>query len=88
MTFPNAACPGLSGKPRDTAIGQLLALYRPGGRQSDNQETTIKQYTQFAGRFDGHCDGAVQYRAHRPIEEVQGFTRSHWMPPVGKHLLQ
>jgi hypothetical protein len=23
---------------------------------------------------------------HRPIEHVQGFTRSHWMPPLGKCL--
>jgi hypothetical protein len=24
--------------------------------------------------------------AHRPIEHVQGFTGSHWMPPSGKCL--
>jgi hypothetical protein len=51
-------------------------------------KTTIKQYTHFAGCFHGNCDAAVQYRAHCPVEEVQGFTTSHWMLPSNKHLLQ
>ncbi len=25
-------------------------------------------------------------RVHRPIEHIPGFTRSHWMPPLGKCL--
>ncbi len=25
-------------------------------------------------------------RAHRPMEHIQGFTRSHWMPPSGECL--
>ena len=33
---PDAAWPGLYQKPLDAAIGQLLAPYRPGGRQGDN----------------------------------------------------
>ncbi len=44
-------------------------------------ETTMKKYTSFAGRFDGHGDAPVCYRAHCPMEEVQSFTRSHWTPP-------
>jgi hypothetical protein len=24
--------------------------------------------------------------AHRPIKHIQGFTRSHWMPPSGECL--
>ncbi len=36
-TLPNAASPGLHRKPPDAAIGQLLAPYRPGGHQGDNQ---------------------------------------------------
>ena len=28
----------------------------------------------------------VRHGAHRPIEHVQGFTGSHWMPPSGKCL--
>jgi hypothetical protein len=29
---------------------------------------------------------AVRRGAHRPMEHIQGFTRSHWMPPLGKCL--
>jgi hypothetical protein len=28
----------------------------------------------------------VQCRAHRPLEHIQGFTRSHWMLPSGECL--
>jgi hypothetical protein len=28
----------------------------------------------------------VRRGAHRPIEHIQGFTRSHWMLPLGKCL--
>jgi len=33
-----------------------------------------------AGNFDSHGDAAVQRGAHRPMEHIQGFTRSHCMP--------
>jgi hypothetical protein len=59
----------------------------PGGHQGDSKQNNNCKCTYFAGRFDGHCNAAVQYSAHHPMEEVQGFTRSHWMPPSGKHLL-
>jgi hypothetical protein len=37
--------------------------------------------------FDCHADAGVQYYgAHRPVEHTQGFTQSHWMPPLGKCL--
>jgi hypothetical protein len=42
----------------------------------------MKKYTYFAGSFDGHGDALVHYSAHCPMEEVHGFTRSHWMPPL------
>jgi len=32
---------------------------------------------QIAGDFDCHADAGIQYGVHRPIEHVQGFTRSH-----------
>jgi hypothetical protein len=47
--------------------------------------TTMKECIQFAGNFDGHGGAPVQYSAHCPIEEVQGFTRSHWTPPSSKY---
>ena len=33
-----------------------------------------------------NCDAAVRQGAHHPIEHVQGFSGSHWMPPSGKCL--
>jgi hypothetical protein len=49
------------------------------------QQTTMKKYTYFAGCFDGHDNVPVHYRAHRLMEEVQGFTKSHWMLPLGNY---
>jgi hypothetical protein len=39
-----------------------------------------------AGDFDHHADVAVQCRVHCLIERIPAFTRSHWMPPLGKCL--
>jgi hypothetical protein len=47
----------------------------------------MKKYTYFAGGVDGHDNALVLYQAHCLMEEVQGFTRSHWMLPSGKYLL-
>ena len=41
---------------------------------------------QIAGNFDCHADTAIRHRAHRLIEHIQGFTRSHWMLPSGECL--
>ncbi len=46
-----------------------------------------KQYTTIATCFNGRNDVTVQCRVHCPMEGVQGFTRSHWMPPSGKYFL-
>ncbi len=70
------------------ASGAYSLRIAPASARATINKTTIKQYTLFAGRFDGHCDAAVQYRAHRLMEGVQGFTRSHWMPPSGEHSLR
>ena len=45
-----------------------------------------KKCRRIAGNFNCHADAAVQRRAHRLIEHIQGFTRSHWMPPLGECL--
>jgi hypothetical protein len=45
-----------------------------------------KKCRQIAGNFDHNADRAVQCVAHHPIEHIQGFTRSHWMLPLGKCL--
>ncbi len=36
-------------------------------------KTTMKKCTNFAGHFDGRGGAPVHYRAHRHMEEVQGF---------------
>ena len=33
------------------------------------------------GNFDCHGNVAVRCGVHRQMEHIQGFTRSHWMPP-------
>ena len=46
-----------------------------------------KKCRQITGNFDCHADAAVRCMAHRPMEHIQGFIRSHWMPPSVKCLL-
>ena len=45
-----------------------------------------KKCRQIAGNLNCHTDASVQRGAHRPIQHVQGFTLSHWMPPSGECL--
>jgi hypothetical protein len=60
----------------------MLFSYVSGQQQIGNN----KKCTQIAGDFDCHADAAVRRGARRPIEHIQGFTRSHWMPPLGECL--
>jgi hypothetical protein len=41
-----------------------------------------------AGHFDGHGGAPEQYRQHRPMQHVQGYSRSHWTPASGDYLLR
>ena len=50
------------------------------------QNRRDKKCRQIDDDFDGHGDAAVRREAHRPMEHIQGFTRSHWMPPSGECL--
>ncbi len=45
-----------------------------------------KKCRQMAGNFNHHVDAVVQCGVHRPMEHIQGFTRSIWMLPLGKCL--
>ena len=38
-----------------------------------------------ATRFDARVHAPARHRRYRPIEGVQGFTRSHWTPPSGEY---
>ncbi len=50
------------------------------------KKTTIKQFTNFAGHLDGRGSAPVQYLAHHPMEELQGYVAGHhWVPPSGKY---
>ena len=64
-------------EPLDAAIKQLLAPNRPGGHQGNSKQNNDVKCTHFAGRFDGRGGAPVRYRTHRPMEEVQGFPKSH-----------
>ena len=53
------------------------------GQQRNRRD---KKCRQIDNNFDGHSNAAVLRGAHRPMERIQGFTISHWMPPSGKCL--
>ncbi len=69
-------------------LGNYLLCIVPVATRATGKQTTMNKYTYFAGRFDGHGNVPVHNRVHSPMEEVQGFTRSHWMPPLGKYYKQ
>ncbi len=48
----------------------------------ENEATAAKHCRRIAGDFYCRGDAAVRRGAHRPIEHVQGFTGSNWMPPL------
>ena len=60
----------------------MLFSYVSGGQRIDGNKTC----RQINGNFDCHGDAAVRREAHCPMEHIQGFTRSHWMPPSGECL--
>jgi hypothetical protein len=60
----------------------------PAVSRATGKQTTINKYTYKAGHFDGHGNALVHNRAHRPMEEVHNFTRSHWTPPLGEYYVR
>ena len=42
--------------------------------------------TSIEGHFGGQDDAPVQCQAHRLMQHVQGYLRSHWTLPSGKYL--
>jgi hypothetical protein len=51
------------------------------------KSTMANKFTSSAGRFDGHGIATEQFRWHRPMRHVQGYSGSHWMPVSGDYLL-
>jgi hypothetical protein len=68
--------------------GNYLLRIAPAAARAQGKQTTINKYMFKAGRFDGHVDALVRNPTHHPMEEVQGFTGSHWMPQLGKYYVQ
>jgi hypothetical protein len=53
-----------------------------------NKATMTNKCTSSAGCFDGHSSAPKQYRWHRPMWHVQGYSRSHWTLPLGNYSLR
>jgi hypothetical protein len=66
-------------------LGNYQLRIAPAAARAIGKQTTINKYTYFAGHFNGRSGAPVKYRAYLPMEEVQGFTRSHWTLPSGKY---
>jgi hypothetical protein len=67
------------------ASGDYLLCIASAATRATGKQTTINKYSYKAGSFDGHGNAPVRKRAHCPMEEIQGFTRSHWTPPSGEY---
>ncbi len=79
---------GYSGSHWTPASGDYLLRIAPAAAKATCIQTTINKYNCKAGHFYGHGNVPVCNRAHRPMEEVQSFTRSHWTPPSGEYYAQ
>ncbi len=79
---------GYSGSHWTPSSGNYLLRIAPAAARATGKQTTINKYTYKAGLFDGHGDAPVCNPAHCLMEDVQGFTRSHWMPPSGEYYVQ
>ncbi len=53
--------------------GEYSHRIDPAATRATANKTTIKKCTIIASHFNSRADAPVQYRAHRPIEVVQGF---------------
>jgi hypothetical protein len=59
------------------SLGKYSLRIAPAAARVTANKTPTKKWTNFAGYFDGPSSALVQYPAHCPMEEVQGFDRSH-----------
>jgi hypothetical protein len=53
-----------------------------------NKATMTNKRTLSAGRLDGHDGAPEQYRWHRPMWYVQGYSGSHWTLASGDYSLR
>jgi hypothetical protein len=52
------------------------------------KSTMTSKCTSIVARFEGLVDAPEQYRRHCLMRHVQGYSRSHWTPPLGNYLLR
>ncbi len=76
---------GYSGSHWTPPSGDYSLRIAPAVARVTANKTMMKKWANFVGHFDGRGSAPVQYRAHHLMEEVQGFGRSHWMPPLGEY---
>jgi hypothetical protein len=76
---------GYSGSHWTLPSGNYSLRIAPAAASETGKQTTINKYTYKASRFDGHGNAPVPNYVHCPMEEVQGFNRRHWTPPLGKY---
>jgi hypothetical protein len=76
---------GYSGSHWTPPLGNYSLRIAPAATGVTANKTTMKKCTNIAGRFDGRGCAPVQYRAHCPIEEFQGYVGRHWLPPLGEY---
>jgi hypothetical protein len=50
--------------------------------------TMTSKCTSVAARFEGLADAPEQYRRHRLMRHVQGYSGSHWTLASGDYLLR
>jgi hypothetical protein len=68
---------GYPGSHWTPTLGDYLLHIASAATRKTANETVMKKWTNFAGHFYGRCCAPVQYREHCPVEDIQGFTRSH-----------
>jgi hypothetical protein len=56
--------------------------------QQTKKAVAANECTSSAGRFDGHGGAPEQYRGHRLMRHVQGYSGSHWTPASVDYLLR
>jgi hypothetical protein len=49
----------------------------------DDKSTMTSKCTSIAANFEGLADAPEQYRWHCPMQRLQGYYGSHWMPALG-----
>jgi hypothetical protein len=79
---------GYSGSHWMLPLGNYLLCIAPAAARATSNKTKMKKWASFASHFDGRGGVPVQYHVHCKMEEVQGFGRSHWTPPLGKYSSQ